>query len=151
MSNDPKAQAHGQEKLNPTDLAPQDRRQESGRKLRIPACPAREHNGACRHPGHGAVRAVRAVRAAGFRPGSRPGRRALEGRENCDSRHALPRARLRTGAAAPGSGWVLSRVFVPRKPASLRPDGAPGGGRAVRWGCGALRGAASPGAGRWLR
>lgn len=52
----------------------------------------------CRHPGHGAARSVR---AAGFRPGCRPGRRALLGRENCNSRHALPRMRLRTGATAP--------------------------------------------------
>lgn len=52
----------------------------------------------CRHPGH---RAARSVRAAGFRPGCRPGRRALLGRENCNSRHALPRMRLRTGATTP--------------------------------------------------
>ncbi|XP_019283870.2 coiled-coil domain-containing protein 150 isoform X1 [Panthera pardus] len=48
--------------------------------------------------GHGAERSLR---TAGFRPGSRPGRRALLGRENCNSRHALPRMRLRTGATAP--------------------------------------------------
>ncbi|XP_042850904.1 coiled-coil domain-containing protein 150 isoform X4 [Panthera tigris] len=48
--------------------------------------------------GHGAQRSLR---TAGFRPGSRPGRRALLGRENCNSRHALPRMRLRTGATAP--------------------------------------------------
>lgn len=51
------------------------------------------------HPGHGAARSVR---AAGFRPpGSRPGRRAPLGRENYNSRHALPRMRLRAGATAP--------------------------------------------------
>ncbi|XP_019693962.2 coiled-coil domain-containing protein 150 isoform X3 [Felis catus] len=48
--------------------------------------------------GHGAERSLR---TAGFRPGARPGRRALLGRENCNSRHALPRMRLRTGATAP--------------------------------------------------
>nr|XP_060477439.1 coiled-coil domain-containing protein 150 [Panthera onca] len=48
--------------------------------------------------GHGAEPSLR---TAGFRPGSRRGRRALLGRENCNSRHALPRMRLRTGATAP--------------------------------------------------
>lgn len=57
----------------------------------------------CRHPGRGAARPGR---AAGCRSGSRPGRRALLGRENCSSRHALPRARLPTGQIAPGSGLV---------------------------------------------
>ena len=55
----------------------------------------------CSRPGHGAARSVR---ASGYRPGSRPGRTALQGRENCDSRHALPRVRLRTGTPAPGAG-----------------------------------------------
>lgn len=64
----------------------------------------------CRHPGHGAARSVR---AAGFRPGSRPGRRALQGREDCDSRHALP------GAPAYGSYRAGERVGLKRYLSSM--------------------------------